>query len=75
MPAFVVWGAAQTICLPRITHTRAMTRIAKPEFGTRHYRPAPIPQIEDAPAWWQRLDWLVVSLVVIVFVACFIWLF
>jgi len=52
-----------------------MTRIAKPEFGTRHYRPAPVPQLEDAPQWWQRLDWLVVGLAAIVFVACFAWLF
>jgi hypothetical protein len=52
-----------------------MTRITKPEFGTRHYRPAPVPQLEDVPLWWQRLDWLVLALAAIVFVACFIWLF
>jgi len=54
-----------------------MTRIAKPEFGRRHYRPAPIPQLDDdAPLEWrQRIDWLVVSLVAFVFLICFVWLF
>jgi len=53
-----------------------MTRITKPDFGTRHYRPAPVPQLEDAPPpWWQRVDWPVVFLVAVVFVACFVWLF
>jgi len=52
-----------------------MTRIAKPEFGARHYRPAPLPQLEDAPPWWQRLDWIVVALAAIVFAASFAWLF
>jgi len=52
-----------------------MTRITKPEFGTRHYRPAPLLHLEDAPPWWQRLDWPVVAVVAVVFVACFVWLF
>jgi hypothetical protein len=53
-----------------------MTRITKPEFGNRHYRPVPDPHLEDAPqAWWQRLDWPVVAVVAIVFIACFWWLF
>jgi hypothetical protein len=51
-----------------------MTRIAEPEFDTRHYRPGPLPHLEDAPAWYQRLDWLVVALTAIVFIACFVWL-
>ena len=65
-----------TICLLWVPHTGAMTRITKPEFGNRHYRPVPDPHLEDVPqAWWQRLDWPVVAVVAIVFIACFWWLF
>jgi hypothetical protein len=55
-----------------------MTRIAKPEFGRRHYLPAPVPQLEDEDApfdWRQRIDWPVVALVAVVFLICFVWLF
>jgi hypothetical protein len=53
-----------------------MTRIAKPAFRRRRYRPAPVLQLEDAPPeWWQRVDWPVVSLVAVVFLICFVWLF
>lgn len=52
-----------------------MTRIPKPEFGTRHHRPEPqgplgAPQRNGR----QRIDWMVVALVVIVFIAGFVWL-
>ena len=53
-----------------------MTQITKPEFGNRHYRPVPDPHLEEAPRTWrQRLDWPVVAVVAIVFIACFWWLF
>jgi len=53
-----------------------MVRILKPLFGSRHHRPDPGWHLGDPPkAWWQRIDWLLISLVVIAFVASFVWLF
>jgi len=53
-----------------------MVRILKPLFGSRHHRPDPDWHLGDPPkAWWQRIDWLLISLVVIAFVASFVWLF
>ena len=53
-----------------------MAHIVRPQFGSRQYRPAPNWYRARPPAakpW--RIDWQLVSLVAIVFVASFVWLF
>jgi hypothetical protein len=53
-----------------------MARITKPDFGHRRYRSAPKRRLHDSQRRWRRrVDWQLVSLIAIVFVASFVWLF
>jgi type VI protein secretion system component VasF len=52
-----------------------MARSTQPAFGTRHRKPKPLSAAGDAPAESRRMDWMLVALVAIVFVAGFVWLF
>jgi Staphylococcal nuclease homologue len=52
-----------------------MARIVRPQFGSRHHRPSPNWILKEPPNKRRRVDWQLVSLVVIVFVAGFVWLF
>lgn len=59
---------------PSAKSTKALS--AKPQFGHRHYRPAPRSGLEASPASvWRRFDWPLVALVALVFLAGFVWLF
>jgi hypothetical protein len=52
-----------------------MARI-KPDFGSRHHRPSPQENLGDLPRTLRhRIDWKLTALVVMVFVAGFLWLF
>jgi len=54
----------------------AKTLSAKPQFGSRHHRPAPPPVLGDpSRGWRQRFDWPLVALVAAVFLVGFVWLF
>ena len=53
---------------------RAMARATQPEFGTRHRKPPQQWNLDDKPGR-RRIDWALVSLVVAVFIAGFVWLF
>jgi hypothetical protein len=53
-----------------------MARIVKPLFRSRHHRKQPKWNLGEPPrSWRQRIDWLLILLVVIVFVVSFGWLF
>jgi hypothetical protein len=67
-------GAGETICLLSWAHTRGMAHLTKPHFGTRHHKPRPLEAMSDSDKGWQ-VDWLVVAVVTVVFVAGFFWLF
>ena len=68
-------GMPQTICLLSGAHTRSMTHLTKPHFGTRHHKPRPLEALSDSSDSRWRVDWLVVAVVTVVFVAGFVWLF
>jgi len=52
-----------------------MTHLTKPHFGTRHHKPRPLEALSDSSDSRWRVDWLVVAVVTVVFVAGFVWLF
>jgi nuclease-like protein len=52
-----------------------MARIVRPQFGSRHHKRTRHWSLGDAAAKRRRVDWQLVSLVAIVFVASFVWLF
>ena len=52
-----------------------MAQITKPHFGTRHHKPRPLEALSDSSDRRWRVDWLVVAVVTVVFVAGFFWLF
>jgi len=52
-----------------------MMRLLKPDFGSRQRRPRPAGTLGDPLAKQWRFDWQLVTLVVVVFVASFVWLF
>jgi hypothetical protein len=51
-----------------------MARILKPEFGSRHHRKAPN-TLGGATTKRRRFDWQLLTLIAVVFVAGFVWLF
>ena len=51
-----------------------MTRTTQPDFGTRHRKPKPL-SAAGQPAEGRRVDWILVALVAVVFVAGYVWLF
>jgi hypothetical protein len=51
-----------------------MARILKPEFGSRHHRKAPN-TLGGAATTRRRFDWQLLTLIAVVFVAGFVWLF
>jgi len=50
-----------------------MTHMTKPHFGTRQHKPRPLPSSEPDKGW--QVDWVVVAVVTVAFVAGFVWLF
>jgi hypothetical protein len=52
-----------------------MTRSLKPQFGSRHRPPPPDGTLGEAPGKRRRFDWQLLTLVALVFVASFVWLF
>ncbi len=61
------------VCFPGRT-LLPMAHLTKPHFGTRHHKPRPLEGMSDSDKGWQ-VDWLVVAVVTVVFVAGFVWLF
>lgn len=68
------WAQAKPfVCFPGRT-LRPMAHLTKPHFGTRHHKPRPLEALSDPDKGW-HVDWLVVAVVTVVFVAGFFWLF
>lgn len=52
-----------------------MARTTQPTFGTRQNKPKPVTLPGDAPEGSFRVDWKLVTLIAVVFVGAFVWLF
>jgi endonuclease YncB( thermonuclease family) len=52
-----------------------MARILKPQFGSRHHRTSPHWNVGGPRGKRRRFDWQLLTLVALVFVASFVWLF